>query len=239
MKTNVNTLGLALAVLFLISAAWTYYTLFQDNVSLSGYGVLTLTLLIGLAAYYVTIKSQKEVIVYREKVIDKYAQDKANEQSSAATITLDDFKNSISKATNETELFQFGLQTICKHIEAGQGALYVATEENGKRMVELKAGYALNLAENAEVKFDFGEGLIGQAVMQSQSLYIDDVPEGYVKILSGLGSASPRYLFLTPVKNENKTSGVIEVATFTALNETQRNYIESCAQVMAQKMNAA
>jgi len=239
MKTNLNILVLILTVLSLILAAWTYYNLFQDNAGLGSYVALSLTLLVGLAAYYYTLTIKKEVIVYREKVIDKYAQDKAQEQASEAAITLEDFTQALGKARNEKDLAQKALQTLCKQVDAGQGAFYVAGESEGKRQVRLQAGYALNLAEGTELSFDFGEGLVGQAASQGQSLYVDEVPEGYIKIISGLGSASPRYLFLAPIKREQNTLGVIEVATFLPLSDTQRKYIEQCATLVAQKMNAA
>jgi methyl-accepting chemotaxis protein len=239
MKTNLNIVILTLTVLSLLLAAWTYYNLFQDDAGLSSYIALSLTLLVGLATYYYTITTQKEVIVYREKVIDKYAQDKAQEQATEAAITLDDFTQAINKTRNEKDLAQKALQTLCKQVEAGQGAFYVAVETEGKRQVRLQAGYALNLAEGTELSFDFGEGLVGQAASLGQSLYVDEVPDGYIKIISGLGSASPRYLFLAPVKHEQNTLGVIEVATFAPLSDTQRKYIEQCASLVAQKMNAA
>ena len=60
--------------------------------------------------------------------------------------------------------------------------------------VELKAGYALSIGESTVIKYEFGEGLIGQSAASGNTLYVDDVPEGYIKIVSGLGSASPKYL---------------------------------------------
>jgi methyl-accepting chemotaxis protein len=55
------------------------------------------------------------------------------------------------------------LQAICKQLEAGQGALYRIIEEGGKRTVELKLGYALSIGESTIIKYEVGEGLIGQS----------------------------------------------------------------------------
>jgi methyl-accepting chemotaxis protein len=65
---------------------------------------------------------------------------------------------------------------------------------------------------------------------------VDDVPDGYVKIVSGLGIASPRYLLIVPVKNQEQVLGVMEIATFTPLDENQRRFVEESAQLAASKI---
>ena len=150
---------------------------------------------------------------------------------------MENIKASLRTAKSEKEIFQNGLQSICKQLEAGQGAAYQAQQENETRFVELKAGYALSLSENAVVRYTFGEGLIGQAATNAQLLYLDEVPEGYIKIISGLGSASPRYLLIVPVKNQETVLGVLEIASFTPLNSDQRKFVEQSAQLMADKLS--
>ena len=129
------------------------------------------------------------------------------------------------------------LQAICKQLEAGQGALYRVIEEDGKRTVELKMGYALSIGESTVIKYEFGEGLIGQSAANGNTLYVDDVPEGYIKIVSGLGSASPKYLLIVPVKNNDQVLGIIELASFTEVSEDQRKFVEEAAQLIADKIS--
>jgi methyl-accepting chemotaxis protein len=102
--------------------------------------------------------------------------------------------------------------------------------------VELQRGYALAIGESTIISYEFGEGLIGQAAAGGRSLYVDDVPEGYIKIVSGLGSASPKYLLIVPVKNEANVIGVIEIASFTPISEDQRKFTEESAQLIAEKI---
>ena len=66
--------------------------------------------------------------------------------------------------------------------------------------------------------------------------YVDDVPDGYIKIVSGLGSASPRHLLIVPVKKNNQVLGIIELASFTEVSEDQRKFVEEAAQLLANKI---
>ncbi len=90
----------------------------------------------------------------------------------------------------------------------------------------------MNLGESASIEYEFGEGLIGQAAVEGRTLYVDDIPEGYIKIISGLGSASPKHLLIVPVKNQKETLGVIEIASFTDLTEDKRKFVEEAAQLL-------
>jgi methyl-accepting chemotaxis protein len=102
--------------------------------------------------------------------------------------------------------------------------------------VELTCGYALSLGESASVEYEFGEGLIGQAAAEGRTLYVDDIPDGYIKIISGLGSASPRYLLIVPVKNQNEVLGVMEMAAFTDISEDKRKFVEEAAQLLVKNV---
>jgi putative methionine-R-sulfoxide reductase with GAF domain len=132
-----------------------------------------------------------------------------------------------------SQITKYPIHAICKQLEAGQGAVYIAKEESGIRKVELKAGYALSIGESTVIKYEFGEGLIGQSAAGAKTLYVDEVPEGYVKILSGLGSASPRYLLIVPMKKEEKVIGVVEIASFSPISDNERKFVEESAQLIA------
>ena len=122
-------------------------------------------------------------------------------------------------------------------MDAGQGAAYQVQQEKETRFVELKSGYALSINESTTTRYNFGEGLIGQAASNGQLLYLDEVPEGYIKIISGLGSASPRYLLIAPVKNKGTVLGILEIASFSPYNADQRKFVEQGAQLIADKLS--
>jgi putative methionine-R-sulfoxide reductase with GAF domain len=88
------------------------------------------------------------------------------------------------------------------------------------------------------LSYEFGEGLIGQSAAGARTLYVDDIPEGYIKIISGLGSASPKYLLIVPMKQQDHATGVLEIASFIPLSEDQRKFVEESAQLIADRLSA-
>jgi methyl-accepting chemotaxis protein len=152
-------------------------------------------------------------------------------------ITVDGVKASIGSAKGEKDIFQKGLEAICKELAAGQGAAYKVQQDGTARFAELFAGFALSVSETTSLRYNFGEGLIGQAAANGQLLYLDEVPEGYIKIISGLGSASPRYLLIAPIKNQNSVLGILEIASFSPITTDQRKFIEQSAQLIAEKLS--
>jgi PAS domain S-box-containing protein len=55
---------------------------------------------------------------------------------------------------------------------------------------------------------------------------IDNVPEGYMTVLSGLGSSSPRHLIIFPFLFENETVAVAELASFRRFTEREEKFLE-------------
>jgi hypothetical protein len=241
--------GLILATLFLIGILVSLYQIYRlpHNMMVADgyhpalsnvYIILGITFLIGAYTIWSTLHNKNEIIVFRDKQLDadKASRDNAT-SGTQTTISLDSVRESVKNGTSPKEILQNGLQAVCTLLEAGQGAAYVIEEKDGQRKVELKSGYALSLAENTVIAYGIGEGLIGQSAASGKTLYIDDVPTGYVKIVSGLGMASPKYLLIVPVKQGEKVIGVMEIASFTPVSEDQRKFVEESAQIVAEKIS--
>jgi methyl-accepting chemotaxis protein len=202
------------------------------------YLVIGITFLVGALTLTWALRYKKEVLVFRDRTADAaQAGRDAADQAGRTSISLDTVKTSLQSRDTKEALLA-GLTAICKQLEAGQGALYGVKETEGKRRVELKTGYALSIGESKVISFEFGEGLIGQAAASGRTLYIDDVPDGYITILSGLGSASPRYLLIVPVKRAEQVVGILEIASFTKVTEDQRKFVEESAQLISEKISS-
>ena len=248
-------LSLMVTVFFfagILASAYVMYTLPHDmmfsqaidvhNMSLAQgvfmklFIVTGLTFLIGVAAINIGTRAKREVIVYREKKKDS-TNTTAHSDGELESRNTTSFRSAIQKLKGEKEIFHEGLQLICQQIEAGQGALYKVVASDGKRILQMAAGYAISIVESNVVRFEFGEGLVGQAAALGKSMYIEDVPTGYINILSGLGSASPNYLFIITLKKSDEVKAVVELATFTPLKETIRKQLEEMTQVLVEQLN--
>ncbi|RAV99120.1 GAF domain-containing protein [Pseudochryseolinea flava] len=241
-----HILNLFLSVLFLLGIGTSLYFIYSLPAGLHltegfqpkflpVYIVIGLTFAFGILTIFSAMRYKKEVVVFRDRTIDAQSVNREATEQGRTTISLESVKATLQATSKDT--LQTTLQVICKQLDAGQGALYVVIEDAGKRFVNLQHGYALTIGESTVIRYEFGEGLIGQVAVGGKTLYIDDVPNGYIKILSGLGSASPKYLLIVPVKKQDQApKGVIEIASFTALSEDQRKFVEESAQLIAEKI---
>lgn len=105
---------------------------------------------------------------------------------------------------------------LTEYLNAQIGAFYV--RENGK--LKLTGRYAFSA--NGDIKgFSLGEGLVGQAASMGRHILLEDVPDDYVRIRSGIGETKPRNLLVYPFKYEGEVRGVLEIGssgTFSPLD---------------------
>src|SRR6187431_2897939 len=197
--TDRYKLTLLLATIFIAGIGYSLYSIYSlpNGLHLASgfepqftkvYLVVGGTFLLGALTLFYALRYKKEIVVFRDRALEaSVAQHDADHAKS--TISLDNVTQSLNHASGEDDAQELVLQAVCKQIEAGQGAFYRLVEEGNKRKVELKSGYALSIGESTVIKYEVGEGLIGQSAANGSTLYVDDVPEGYIKIVSGLGSA--------------------------------------------------
>ncbi len=243
-----SKINLLLTILFIVGIVVSAYVLYRlpnnlmvpygyESAFTTAYLVVGLSFLIGVVAVTQAMRYKKELIVYRDRISELGKSEMDASDSTKSTISVESVKAALRTAKGEKDILQNGLQSICKQLDAGQGAAYQVQQENDLRFAELKSGYALSISESTITRYNFGEGLIGQAASNGQLLYLDEVPEGYIKIISGLGSASPRYLLIAPVKNQDTVLGVLEIASFSPFSADQRKFVEQGAQLVADKLS--
>lgn len=223
----------ALTTLFFIgmvaSACALYLLPSQMDTLPQTYFIVGVTFLLATLSLYLTARSKKFSVVYLEKKKETHTIVQQNPLAQSQ-LNLKAFEKIFEAST---DLSQKVINQLCEQLQAGQGAIYLATGSS----LALACGYALSLEKEAPL-YAFAEGLIGGVAALGQSLYLDKLPAGYITIFSGLGAAAPSHLFITPLKNENTIIGVMEIATFGQLNENTRKDVESLAGQLAGKIKA-
>ena len=89
--------------------------------------------------------------------------------------------------------------------------LYQKEEPSGHFVVEATYGLPDNFEPSS---FQAGEGIHGQAVNDQRPELIEDVPEDYVEVNTGLGSSRSYFLYMLPVIRNQQCTGLIELLTF-------------------------
>jgi PAS domain S-box-containing protein len=132
------------------------------------------------------------------------------------------------------ELSDKFLSSLVKYINANQGMVFMLNDSDDKEAyLELLSAYAWNRKKFVEKKVTIGEGLIGQAAIEKDKIYITDVPEEFITITSGLGDATPRCVLIVPMISNDELFGVIELASFNALEEYEIEFVEKLAEILA------
>ncbi|MDG0789800.1 CHASE3 domain-containing protein [Cohnella ginsengisoli] len=91
------------------------------------------------------------------------------------------------------------------------GVLYVRDRAN--QLVK-NASYADGSENFGRKEFQVGEGLVGQCAAGTRTMIVNQVPDGYVRIHSGIGQSAPKQIVLLPVLFEKVVVGVLEIGAF-------------------------
>ncbi|MFL4946251.1 HAMP domain-containing protein [Streptomyces sp. MMS24-I31] len=129
------------------------------------------------------------------------------------------------------------MEELTPLVSAQYGAFYLA--EEGRRGPELRlvGSYGRPDDDERPTRFPFGRSLVGQAARSRRTITVDELPQGYVTISSGLGQAVPTALILLPILFEDQVLGVIELASVTAFTPIHRDFLEQLREALGVNVN--
>ena len=122
-------------------------------------------------------------------------------------------------------------------VGAQHGTFFLGETAGGDTQLRLIAGYGLRADKQAPLQYRLGQSLIGQVAKSKRSIVVADLPEGYVKISSGLGEASPSSLAVLPILFEDQALGVIELAAFTPFTPVQTDFLGQLTETLGVNLN--
>ena len=122
-------------------------------------------------------------------------------------------------------------------VDAQHGTFFLSEPVNGDTQLRLITGYGLRADKAAPIQYRLGQSLIGQSARSKRSIVVSDLPEGYVKISSGLGEAPPANLAVLPILFEDQVLGVIELASFTPFTPVQTDFLEQLTETLGVNFN--
>lgn len=116
------------------------------------------------------------------------------------------------------------LRFFASYLGSVVGALYVR-DDHGK-LVRV-ASYGLDPEQQTRNQ-QVGEhaGLLGQAATQGRLLRLENLPEDYYRLSTGLGSGLPRSGLLMPVQENGRINGVLELGLLRPLHERDGELLE-------------
>jgi len=117
------------------------------------------------------------------------------------------------------------LKFVVQYISANQGALYLIEHDGGDEYLNRVATYAYDKKKYVNQRIESGQGLVSQCVLEKAPILLTEVPKDYVRITSGLGEATPRFVALFPLVSHGQVMGVLELATFEKFSPEQQQFL--------------
>ncbi|MDB6077730.1 MAG: signal transduction histidine kinase [Akkermansiaceae bacterium] len=127
------------------------------------------------------------------------------------------------------------LAFLTRYVDAHAGAIFATRKGRFHRVALAGAPLAAGIPE----QFNAGEGLLGRAVVDKTLQRIDDVPEGYLRISSGLGEGLPRHLVILPALADHSVNAVIELGFLHPLDGQKQEFLEQISELVGVAVKSA
>jgi len=120
------------------------------------------------------------------------------------------------------ELARRCITFFVKHFNAELGALYL----NNKGTLELRASYAFTDRNGNYNSFAFGEGMVGQAALEGESLFFTNVHDEAPQMNYGAGERPLQHYMVVPVHADGDLAGVMLIGSMQPFDELQKTFLE-------------
>lgn len=128
---------------------------------------------------------------------------------------------------------------LVQTLNANQGAIFIVTkDESGVEYLNMEACYAFKRTKHFSKRIEVGEGVIGQAYLEKETVYLKNIPQNFVRITSGLGDANPTSLLVIPLKLNDVVVGIIELAAFQDFAKYEIEFAEKIGESIAHAMTS-
>ncbi len=133
------------------------------------------------------------------------------------------------------ELGRQALEAIGGHVGAEVGAFFAAESEGYRR----RAGLALDSQMDGPTFFAEGEGVVGRAAALRRSLVMRDLPDGFLRVRSGIGEHPPIELVALPARSTGTVDAVVELGFFRTVDDRTMDLLGRVAAPIAVAVQSA
>jgi transcriptional regulator with GAF, ATPase, and Fis domain len=194
--------------------------------------ILLGTTLFALALINLKTKSDKQISITQTNtsVSEKSESDLDIEQQKEAEHEIDIEAILPLKATEINRYAEEVIQNMADKFNIMQALFYVKNSTKENFVCNAQFAY---FSETKPKNFKPGESLPGQAVKNKNIIVLNNIPDNYMTIASGLGKSKPKHLVLVPLKNQDEVIGLIEYATFEPITEKHQAALEGISKKVA------
>lgn len=128
------------------------------------------------------------------------------------------------------------LTGLAQYLEAQAGAIFLREQGDSFRRF---ASYGVPQNAGLPEVVAAGDGLLGQVLKDQRTLVLDEVPEGYLTIGSGLGRGAPRHLLIAPLAVDGMVQAVLELGSFHRVYEADKELVSRVSESIAVAVRSA
>lgn len=110
---------------------------------------------------------------------------------------------------------------LAGYLGAQVGAVYIAEARDRFRRV---ASFAIPADQQGETLLA-GEGLLGQAAKENRAIHVTEVPDGYLRVGSSVGTGKPRELLMVPASVDGVVHALIEFGFFRRVTAADQDLL--------------
>ena len=128
------------------------------------------------------------------------------------------------------------LLRLTKYMHINIALLYVARIDIEAQQMKLymQANFGLTTQQLKEYAvLDEDQGLVGACYRDNTFQHISNLPEGFIKITSGLGESSPPSILLVPLQSTAGVVGVLELGRFDKFQDYEIAFVKRLAIILA------
>ncbi|MCQ2974300.1 MAG: GAF domain-containing protein [Bacteroidales bacterium] len=180
------------------------------------------------------VSMRDSMIEARNKEQIRLKEEKRNQWATEGhSVFSDILRNNISdikKLSNEV------IDNLVPYIDVNQGGIFVKTTLNDEAKTEVLELYGVfafshQIFHKRILRLD--EGLIGACAMEKHTIILNNVPENYADISSGLGKAKPKAIMFVPLVYNDILYGVMEFASFKEFEPYKIAFVERISENVA------
>ncbi|MCK5823462.1 MAG: GAF domain-containing protein [Bacteroidales bacterium] len=136
--------------------------------------------------------------------------------------------------TNIKEISDVLIRQLIDYVEVAQGSLFMINDNDTSDVFyEPLAAVAFGREKLIEKTFKKGESVIGRAIQEKRTISLNDAPNNFVNITSGLLNDNPNNILIVPLKIGEEVFGIIELVSFDVLANYKIEFIEKVGENIA------
>jgi CheY-like chemotaxis protein len=130
----------------------------------------------------------------------------------------------LQSAPDRAEFARVLTAEVAPRIKAGVAVFFDYDPE--ARQLDLRGSYGFKQRKHLGTRYGLGEGLVGQVALERKPIVLEQVPDDYVRIHSGLGEAPPRNVIALPLLLQEHLLGVLEFGSFAPFGKAEQGLLD-------------